>query len=589
MFQLVNPWALLGLISLPILTALYFLRNRHRKIKVSSIIFWQTLQKPKQGGRSIKNPRFPLLFLLELLILILLTAAGTRILYLSRSQRKPIMIILDNSYSMSAKDLKGKSAKEKGIIYIKKIIKDYNFDPYFMLAGDSPNFIDNSDNFPNFKELNKLWQCKSKYSCLKRALTEAKKIANENSYFLVITDKAPKMNLKKNKVIWKALGYKNSNIGFINAVRKTIDNKDQCLWELKNFSDIPGQTTVSIECVEKILKEKKYNFKPNETIKFRYSFPEIEIPIYCKISDDSLNYDNESRLLTHKIKKVPIKISISNKKLNKIIYSVLKSTNIIFHSEKPKIVFTDSPEIKANEDFWVVQIIQSKNPRAFSGPFIKNSVHPINEGIDLRGTIWGAGKEVLKGIPLVTVGNTTLAADKEINNSHHITIKYNPEYSNIQKSFNFPILFWNIFNWRNNENIGILNRNLRLGSNIYLKLPKRTTEIKLTTPDGTIKKISINTNSLIYPANTQGIYSFTKKEQSWSAAVNVLSENESDLSNSLSGEWGKWINENNISEQSFKSASGKFIMIIILLLLIHQFLISKSSLHIPKQHANEKK
>src|SRR5260370_30747653 len=77
MFSLLTtPWALWGLLAIPALVAIYWLRNRFRQVPVSSLMLWRDQKEARQGGFRIRRLQTPLLFFLELLALVLLVGAA---------------------------------------------------------------------------------------------------------------------------------------------------------------------------------------------------------------------------------------------------------------------------------------------------------------------------------------------------------------------------------------------------------------------------------------------------------------------------------------------------------------------------------
>ena len=70
------PWAFLGLLALPVLAAIYWLRQRARRLPVSSLLLWREAPESRIGGRKIERFESPPIFWLELLILALLVVAA---------------------------------------------------------------------------------------------------------------------------------------------------------------------------------------------------------------------------------------------------------------------------------------------------------------------------------------------------------------------------------------------------------------------------------------------------------------------------------------------------------------------------------
>ncbi|HHN73297.1 MAG TPA: hypothetical protein ENK13_04330, partial [Thermopetrobacter sp.] len=133
------PLALIGLAALPALTAIYWLRTRFRRQEVSSLFLWSLVSQAHGGGRKATRLQTPLLWLLELLALLLLAlaAAGPRI---PRADRVvPVMVVLDDSFSMSAIQQDGQSVRESGLDAIRQELTGLGpFVARFVVAGPQP-------------------------------------------------------------------------------------------------------------------------------------------------------------------------------------------------------------------------------------------------------------------------------------------------------------------------------------------------------------------------------------------------------------------------------------------------------------------
>ena len=70
------PWMLLGLLGLPALAAIYWLRSRAKLRTVSSLFLWIDQRRPRQGGRIFQRLQTPLTFFLELLAIAAIAIAA---------------------------------------------------------------------------------------------------------------------------------------------------------------------------------------------------------------------------------------------------------------------------------------------------------------------------------------------------------------------------------------------------------------------------------------------------------------------------------------------------------------------------------
>ena len=96
-----SPLFFWGVVSLAGLGVIYLLRMRSRRTVVSSLLLWVDDRTADTGGRIWRRMRTPLLFFVELLALALLVLAATDPLW-PRAGRLPVVVILDNSFSMQA-------------------------------------------------------------------------------------------------------------------------------------------------------------------------------------------------------------------------------------------------------------------------------------------------------------------------------------------------------------------------------------------------------------------------------------------------------------------------------------------------------
>lgn len=102
--SLLAPLALLGLLTLPLILLLHFLRNRREQLPISSLRLWRGLQQKRQGARPRSIP-LSLLLLLQLLAACALTFGLARPVFsFLRFRPQQTIFILDTTTSMLAED-----------------------------------------------------------------------------------------------------------------------------------------------------------------------------------------------------------------------------------------------------------------------------------------------------------------------------------------------------------------------------------------------------------------------------------------------------------------------------------------------------
>lgn len=103
-----NPAAFLFLLSLPLILLFHLLRIRRQEVAVSSTRFWSEAQRDQRASAPFRRFRMNLLFLLQVLAVLALTAALARpyrTVELHGDERT--VLVLDTSASMKAEDVPG--------------------------------------------------------------------------------------------------------------------------------------------------------------------------------------------------------------------------------------------------------------------------------------------------------------------------------------------------------------------------------------------------------------------------------------------------------------------------------------------------
>ena len=101
------PFALAGLLTLPIILILHLLRSRRDRLAIPSLLFWRGLQQEKEGGSPRKIPLSLMLFL-QLLVAIVLTCGLARpTLSFLLGLPEQTIFVLDTTTSMAATDVSG--------------------------------------------------------------------------------------------------------------------------------------------------------------------------------------------------------------------------------------------------------------------------------------------------------------------------------------------------------------------------------------------------------------------------------------------------------------------------------------------------
>jgi len=574
------PFALITLTAIPALITIYFFRSTFKKHYVSSLILWQNQKRTSKGGRRLRHIKTPLSFFLELIIFLFIFIAAAKPFYQIEKQVKPLVIILDDSVSMRAgKD--GKTPQRKAQNAIIKELKKDNYAVRFILAGKRPKLIKQlSMELSVLKSRMNEWACRSLSSDLNKAIGMAKEISDKNTLILVITDHAPE-NLSENQahIKWWAFGEKQPNVGFVNAKRIRREKHDRYFLEAANYSDKIIQTEISVGLGSKSgIQRKSLRLRPHEIKQLIFDLAAGNEVFHARIKKDVLRADNEVFLVSQEKKPLGVLISIADENLDPLIRKTINVTGMAkIGAQNSDIIFTDdASSFSENNSAWIVRILKTGKTKAFVGPFVVDTSHPLTEGLFLEGVIWGAVEESLtKGAPVITAGNIFLLNDfKKLNGQRELIVNFDLRKSTLQNTNNWPTLIWNILNWRKKELSGLVNSNVTPEIDAVLNVKNNINKVIIIDPEGKKIEKNVQTEKVFIASEKPGIYKIYTDKVLHMFASNMLSPDESNLENSSTGRWGSW-SKSAYTKQDFSSISWIFIFSALLVLLLHSMLVSK--------------
>ena len=160
-----TPWGLLGLLGIVALIIIYILKPKFQDRPVSSSFIWKLSLKYKKKKTPFEWLKSSLLLILQLLILLMMTAILTQPRYALGSQSGEKIVILDTSASMLA-EINGVTRLERAINEIEDLaVRTFSNQDKFsiILAGEKATIIVNRSESIQFVRT-KLSEVRSQYS-----------------------------------------------------------------------------------------------------------------------------------------------------------------------------------------------------------------------------------------------------------------------------------------------------------------------------------------------------------------------------------------------------------------------------------------
>lgn len=136
-----NPWGFLALLGIPVIVVLYILKQKFKTHEVGSMALWNKILEQNDGNRWRQRLRRNLLMFLQILSVLLIALALSRPFISSVGEKENIIIVIDASLSMSAKDENG-SRFEKAKKQAVDLIENSKEGTFFTVIGfDSSPYI----------------------------------------------------------------------------------------------------------------------------------------------------------------------------------------------------------------------------------------------------------------------------------------------------------------------------------------------------------------------------------------------------------------------------------------------------------------
>ncbi len=575
-----TPLAFWGFLALPMLVGIYWLRTRHRRLPVSSLMLWIEPRESPLGGTRIDRLRTPLLFFLELLMLALLVLAAAEPRLPLRERVRPLIVVLDDSFSMRAGD--PNSPRHQAMAALEAELKRQPRPTVrFLLAGDRTQALGEPAH-STVEALDRLreWHCRGAVSRLEEALAFAGELGGELPLLLVLTDREPPMELREGRVQWWSFGQPRANRAIVSATRTPHEAAERCLIEVANYSEREDEATLILETGEPPREWRRSTLRiaPRETRRVVLTLPEETPSLRARIDEDELPIDNRVILLPASVPPVRTLVRLDDKALREALEKALKATRHAERVEKqPEIVFTDARDQREEDgDAWIVRMLSERDAVSYTGPFVLDRAHPLTEGLELRGIVWGAGKErELPGSPVILAGSVPLLTDTETRtHGHELRLRLRPDRSTLTDAPGWPILIWNVLQWRAADKPGLHRVNYRLGEQVAMTFIEPRDSVALVRPDGTRVAVSVQDRRFVATPEEVGAWSIEAGEESASFAVNALAADESDLGGCVTGRWGDWLDETSLRLE-YQNIAWILLLLVLAVAMLHLYLAAR--------------
>lgn len=559
------PWALLSALAIPLLIALYFLRQKSRRWQVPSLLLWAQQTPQRAAGRRWEQLQRSWLLPLEILLLLLLALAASGPWLPKESDQHALFIILDDSLSMLAAGEGETSPRALADEALVELLRDDRHHPVqWILAGQRAQLLPNVDS-ENARRVPNAWRALAPRAALPEAIALAAELAESGSKILVISDHLAEKAVTDPHIRWWAFGLPRSNTALVGAGRSQAEDADDVLLQVSHFGSRPVSRQLHVVARSGLTSDAptltsralRLDLAPGETQRHRLQVPSGAIVEATLDSDaldpDALEIDNRVILLPNTPSPVEVSLEIAEGPLRQLLQRTLEASGLarLVTGNPVDLRLTSQrlPTESVGDDApWLVSVTApATGSKPYLGPFILDTQHPLNEGLALEGVIWSADDTLSVAAlaptasPLISAGDIPLLIDHgRVAASRQLSLRWQPEVSNLQRTPNWPILWWNILQGCLGERPGVHPINGSLGApitwNIATEASPQSATLEL--PSGTQRRLEAGL--LEIEALEVGIHTLEIGERRHSFAVNALVPAESDLRQAVQQQIGEW-------------------------------------------------
>lgn len=537
-----TPIALVGLAALIPLTALYLLYRRPRVREVSSLLLWEGLARVQQGGGRVERLRTPISYILESLAILLLALAAASPLLSVGAARRPVVVVLDNSLSMSALDARNASVRDRAMAQLASILRDEPA-PRYVLAGVRPRALAR-DTAPELAP----WTAGEPSADLTGAITLARDLGGPHARLIVVTDRPPAAlgvpEPLDAELRWLSVASPAPNTAIVSAVRDDAT----LLIELRHFGPAPWRGALRLwfddDPAQTPLHTAAITLEAGARERVRVALRAPGRAVVASIDTvDALAFDN--RVTLAPVDRPPLRASVqcADRATSTALERAIASSGFATLADRdPEIVFTDGPLVSTAAT-WVVRLARiSGTPRISAAPFAVDQTHPVGQGLELDGVLWAAPAEARAldpaDLPIVVGSAGELVLERPAPEGGRVLeLALDPARSNITSHPSWPVLVWNCLAWRDAHRPGPAQPNILLGQ---IASVRAADAVSLTTPRGETRELRPSAGVASIDAAETGLYRVQIGPHAYTFGVLPIAPAESDLSAAAPADLGVW-------------------------------------------------
>lgn len=461
-----NPagfWALLGI---PIILLIHFLQREAKRYPSSTRFLLQAFSLESTQGRRFDRLRQSLPLWLQIAGVLLLTWLLAEPRWIQSQRVQPIVVVLDNSASMSAfrDDALQALARELPPLGRHALIREYRA----LESSASGTPLYHGTHLPALLDALREWQPAAGHHSPEAALRVARSLAGSDGLLLFVTDQEG--DPLPFGALRLAVGSPIDNVGF--SGWRLDDENGTPRWQarLHNYSSQPQTRQWVLIADGQRSETRRVELAPGETLTLQGEFPERRARLQLALETDRFALDDQLYLVRPVAKRLLLSTQVAP--------SVAPLVNALLSS----LEATAPPEAGEAPDLWVasynplnpspfpevsiVLLNQEQVPnRHLQGPILSAN-HPLVSGLDWQGLIARSTPSIPTeegDLPLLWQGERPLLLLRTTGKRRQLLVNFDLLHSNASRLPAFVLLVHRFVASLREDKIAPEARNLELG------------------------------------------------------------------------------------------------------------------------------
>lgn len=507
--QFLAPFALVFLLTIPVIILFYLLKQKKQQQMVSSTLLWQNALADTISQTPWQKLRRNLLLFIQLLLALLLVMALTRP-FLVRDQQAgaSFILLVDTSTSMLTKE-EGGTRMELAKAEAEKLIKAQSSGTKFTLIGVGPVPEILSNQGDRQEVLNKLDVIQPGYQegNLDNTLSLVSALLEKGTMAPVIfySDGGailPEGPVGVKEFQYRGIGTREDNMAIGAFSWRDGPDGPVAMTRIDNYGAKEQEVSVNLLSEGKMLDVQAVKVEPGKPGYLFWPVPQQTSYLEARLEEnDALDIDNTAWLVLHKDDLSKVLLVTEG---NSFLEQVLKLNPLLeVHKVKPE----DYPSVKDKCDlyvfdgFWPEKPPEGQllvfNPPASSGLIgesegsVTEQLQPVPEQPLLDHVSWSdvhvaTSKDVklpTDGQALLKSGERTMLAIGKVERARAAILGFDLHQSDLPLRAAFPILIQNLTNWLL-PGVNSTETQVKIGTPWELRVRPQVDEVNLYQPDG---------------------------------------------------------------------------------------------------------